>query len=127
MRYPYGFILFKKSRFVYAFCCKYRVRTFYMVASGYLALFSHSQADKDVLAEVGDAVLYANEVSFSVPKGLTPKDSLLAAKKYVHDWVVDQMMLQEAESKVDSSDQIDEMVDEYRRSLLHLRLPKADA
>jgi|GEM_PF-6677854 len=99
------------------FCGKYRVRTFYMVASVILLCSCHSQADKDVLAEVGDAVLYANEVSFSVPKGLTPKDSLLAAKKYVHDWVVDQMMLQEAESKVDSSDQIDEMVDEYRRSL----------
>lgn len=80
---------------------------------------SHNAENKgdDVLATVNGKSLYLEDVTFSIPKGTSANDSALMAQKYIRDWVIDKMMMEEAQKSLENTDRIEEMVDDYRNSL----------
>lgn len=77
----------------------------------------------DTVAEVGDAVLTETEVAASIPPGTATGDSILLADGYVSAWVRKQLKLQEAERVLERNGvDIEAMVNDYRNTLLSLRL-----
>lgn len=71
-----------------------------------------------ILCEVYDQRLMYSEVSPVIPPGSSTNDSILFVKSYVDRWVKDALLLREAELSVSSDLDIEEMVDDYRASLL---------
>lgn len=79
--------------------------------------------DGDTLAAVGDKTLTQAQVADIFPPGITPQDSLILLESYVSMWVKQQLKVREAELLFsESSADIEQMVDDYRNSLLTHKL-----
>lgn len=79
--------------------------------------------DGDTLAAVGDQKLTLAQVADIFPPGITPQDSLILLESYVSMWVKQQLKVREAELLFsESSADIEQMVDDYRNSLLTHKL-----
>ncbi len=87
--------------------------------------WSGYRVDDKEIACVGKNCLYLSELSAAMPDGVTETDSLNFAKTFVSKWIVGQLKQQEAELLFsESEDDIEKMVEEYRRSLLVHRLDR---
>ena len=72
-----------------------------------------------ILAEVEDKKLYLHDVSPIFTPNMTSEDSLKILRSYVDQWVKKQLKIKEAERMLEESQKdIDQMVQEYRNSLL---------
>ena len=77
-----------------------------------------STSEDPVVARVGDNYMRASDLRKALPRGITGADSASYADAYVSKWMVSQLKLGEAESLFSSSQEdIDRLVEEYRRSL----------
>lgn len=101
------------------------MRAYVKIAVVAVALFcaacaSHSgaRADDDVVASVGASFLYHSELRSAMPVGLSAEDSVSYAEAYLSRWIVSQLKIDEAKSIFLPSEEIESMVEEYRRSLL---------
>lgn len=78
---------------------------------------------KNILARVDDSELRITDVAHIFTEGITPEDSLKALETYVDTWVKSQLKIQEAERLLsDEKMEINKMVEDYRNSLLNLKL-----
>ncbi len=78
--------------------------------------------DDEVVARVGNKVLYKGEVSALIPDGIHGEDSLRLAIQYIDSWASDLVFLDVAESQLSKSDKdVTEELESYRRSLLKYR------
>ena len=68
--------------------------------------------------EIGNDVLYAEEVKQVIPLGLSDADSALFAEKYIKNWAQDVLFYQNAKRNIPDTKDIDRLVENYRRSLL---------
>jgi hypothetical protein len=85
--------------------------------------WSGYRADDEVVARVGGTYLYNSELAVSMPSGLTKADSISYAQEYISKWIVGRLKLSEAEKIFSQSEEdIDKLVEEYRRSLLVRKL-----
>lgn len=86
-----------------------------------LLIFSCNDKAKDdnILARVYDKYLHASDLQGNVPQGLTGKDSLIAAKNYINNWVRQQLLIEQAERNL-TEEQKDfrKQLDSYRNSLI---------
>lgn len=69
-------------------------------------------------ARVGAHTLTLEEVQRNTPAGLSSADSLRFVHNYVDNWVEEQAITEMAEKYIPSTEDIDKMVDDYRRQLL---------
>ena len=69
--------------------------------------------DDNILARVYDKYLHASDVQATVPHGLTGKDSLIAAKNYINNWVKEQLLIEQAERNLTEESQLLVFVGEY--------------
>lgn len=77
----------------------------------------------EVLAKVGDKTLYMSEAQQIFTDGMNPEDSIKVLENFIDIWVKKQLKVREAEKVFSgSSDDIEKKVEEYRNSLLTLRL-----
>lgn len=77
----------------------------------------------ETLAVVGDKRLVLSEVENIFPPGVAPDDSLILLESYVNMWVKQQLKIREAEQIFSaSSADIEQMVKDYRNSLLTHKL-----
>jgi hypothetical protein len=85
----------------------------------------NSEAEKisgGVLVRVNDLVFTREEIVRRIPKGISPADSLIRAEAIVKKWVIDVLMDQAAYQNIgDDKAEIDNLVNEYRRSLMRHR------
>jgi len=75
------------------------------------------QGDR-LLAEVYNKSLYLSELKSMIPEGISSEDSLVIINAYVERWVRDAVMLHEAEHNIPKDLNIDELVRDYRASLI---------
>lgn len=76
-----------------------------------------------LLAKVGDAQLRLGELERAMPERMDEADSLAFAGLYIDRWVRKQVKLQAAEERyLEWADDIDQLVEEYRQSLLIRKL-----
>ncbi|HLP93517.1 MAG TPA: peptidylprolyl isomerase [Saprospiraceae bacterium] len=71
-----------------------------------------------VLANVYDRNLYLSELEGIVPEGTASADSALLVSAYVQRWIREQLMMYEAERNIPKDLNIDELVRNYRASLV---------
>ncbi|MBR2326590.1 MAG: hypothetical protein IKA49_04425 [Alistipes sp.] len=85
--------------------------------------WSGYRADDEVVARVGGTYLYNSELAASMPSNLSKEDSVSYAQAYTSKWIVEKLKQDEAEKIFSQSEQdIDLLVEEYRRSLLVRKL-----
>lgn len=77
-----------------------------------------AKADDHLLAQVYNKNLYASELEEVVPEGTSPTDSTLLITAFVQRWVRDQLLMYEAERNIPKDLNIDELVRDYRASLV---------
>ena len=76
----------------------------------------------DVLVKVKDKVLTREDIERQIPKGLYPADSLMRSENLVRKWIVDVLMDDAAYHNIgDYKAEIEQLVDDYRRSLVRHR------
>ncbi|MDR0686626.1 MAG: hypothetical protein LBF79_04145 [Dysgonamonadaceae bacterium] len=73
------------------------------------------------VVRVNGSVLYRYELERSIPQGISSSDSIVAAEHFVRRWVIDELVYDIAGRNVRDIEQIDLMVERYRRSLLVFR------
>ncbi|MDX1666794.1 MAG: peptidylprolyl isomerase [Saprospiraceae bacterium] len=71
-----------------------------------------------LLAEVQNHSLYLSELDGMFPEGTTARDSKLIINAYVNRWVREALLLTEAERNLPQDLNIDELVRDYRASLI---------
>lgn len=77
----------------------------------------------ELLAEVEGESLYLHEVQRDAPEGLSGDDSVDFYRRYLQRWVSRRLKIAEAERMfLDSEQEMERMVEEYRQSLLIRRL-----
>jgi hypothetical protein len=71
------------------------------------------------VAIVGDQTLYKNQLSGIVPEGIKGADSLAIIKKWIDNWVLEQLLIQKAEENLkDELKDFEKQLNDYRKSLL---------
>lgn len=76
----------------------------------------------DVVARVGQEVLYRSDLELIVPKNVKPEDSLALAEAYIQQWALRCLLLEQADSQLsDTEKDLSREIDEYRKSVLVYR------
>jgi hypothetical protein len=72
-----------------------------------------------VIAECNGKYLYQDDLEGLVPKGTNPNDSIALTKQFIDNWVMQQVMLKQAEDNL-TEEQKDfrEQIESYRNSLI---------
>ncbi|MBR3577268.1 MAG: hypothetical protein IKN98_00610 [Bacteroidales bacterium] len=87
-----------------------------------LCMFAGCRHDDRVVAEVHNHKLYASEVGQLVPAGLSRADSADFAQHVIDDWIMEQVILAEAEKTLTVGEKVfDKELEEYRKTLLKNR------
>jgi len=95
----------------------------------------HKTADvaRKPLLEVEGKFLYYDEIQQVMPPNVNDSDSTAIAQSYVRKWVTDVLMYENAKRNITNKNEIDELVESYRKSLtihqyqqkmIEQRLPK---
>jgi hypothetical protein len=79
---------------------------------------SSGQKDDVTLAKVYNKSLHLSELEGVVPEGTGPQDSALMVNAYVQRWIYDQLLMYEAERNIPKDLDIDQLVRDYRASLV---------
>ena len=71
-----------------------------------------------ILAEVGNRKLYKSKIKDLFSSNIDSLEKQILIKGFVSNWIREQLLIIEAESKMADSLDIDELVDTYRSSLI---------
>jgi len=94
------------------------------------------KTDRKPLLEVEGKFLYQDELQSVIPPNANDTDSIDIAKSYIQNWVTDVLMYENAKRNITNKDEIEELVENYRKSLtihqyqqkmIEQRLPKEPA
>ncbi len=73
---------------------------------------------KTPLVQVGNHFLYQEDVSQSLPYGISEADSMELVGEFVRKWIEEQVLYEKAEHNVRNDERIERMVADYRRTLV---------
>ena len=91
------------------------------------------EAARKAILEVEGKFLYADEIQQIIPPNVNDSDSTAIAHSFIRKWVTDVLMYENAKRNVTNKDEIEELVESYRKSLtihqyqqkmIEQRLPK---
>ena len=77
-----------------------------------------------VLAQVHNKLLYLSDMEGMFPENSSPKDSSMIMNAFIEQWVRDNVLMYEAERNIPSDLNIDELVRDYRASLIRHNFEK---
>ncbi len=81
-------------------------------------VFSARSSDDRLLAQVYDKSLYLSDMEGMIPEGMSSEDSSLIISAFVRNWVREASLLHEAENNIPKGLDIDQLVADYRASLI---------
>jgi hypothetical protein len=84
----------------------------------YACSSSDHRANDREIARVYDKSLYESELSSTITTGINPQDSALLAASFVQRWISDQLLMYEAERNISKDVNLDQLVRDYRASLV---------
>lgn len=92
---------------------------FLFFSCDYFTFEKKSTADQ-VIAKFEDKVLLFEDIANQFPKDLKESDSLLALKRIIDDWALQKILIKKAQlnNSTEINAEIEELVNEYRESLL---------
>ncbi len=80
----------------------------------------------DIIARAGGKTLYIEDVKGIFPEGITAEDSVRLLESFADQWVKKQLKVEAAEEMfAKSQDDIEQMVEDYRNSLLTYKVDQA--
>lgn len=89
-----------------------------VIIAGSCTLFEKKPEQRPI-AKVLNKYLYESDITDIFPKGITPRDSVLIAKKYIDNWIRKELMLRKAEMNLsDKEKNFEKQIAEYRASLI---------
>jgi len=68
--------------------------------------------------EVDGRYLYVEDIKSIIPQGSSKADSISMANNYIRKWVTDVLLYKHAKSNISDQDEIDRLVEDYRKSLV---------
>ncbi len=71
----------------------------------------------EIAAQVGEKILYENEVKALVPIGTSSEDSIRIVNRYIQQWATQQLLYQRAVEYSEQKEEFEAMVNDYRRQL----------
>ncbi|MDE6094465.1 MAG: hypothetical protein K2F61_06795, partial [Muribaculaceae bacterium] len=77
-----------------------------------------TQPINDPAARVGDRWLSKSEVRRNIPAGVSESDSIKAANAFINNWVENEATMIVAERNIPDTEEINRLVENYRRELL---------
>lgn len=80
--------------------------------------FLGSNSKDPIIAKVGDKVLFKSQLEDMIHEGVSAIDSAAIVDGYVHNWIIERLMIEEAEANIAVSINLDKLVEDYRSSLL---------
>ncbi len=87
-----------------------------------LFLFSCRDEGSDTnempVAEYKGQTLYKEDLQLIVPEGISTSDSMDYINSYIKNWVEDALLYEKARNNIAESDEINKLVEQYRRSLI---------
>lgn len=72
---------------------------------------------RNAMVQVGTDVLYEEDVLKVLPLGLSENDSMEFVHRYIDNWIQDVLFYEKAKRNVPDTREIDQLVENYRRSL----------
>ncbi len=81
-------------------------------------LHIQNDMERTALVQVGSQTLYLDQVMRDVPAGLSSEDSVARIQMLCDEWAKEALMYESACRNLSMTDEIEEMVENYRRSLL---------
>jgi len=76
------------------------------------------KGDSTPLVKVGNKVLTKQMLDENIPVGLSHDDSIIEAEHYIRTWVTDELMYDIARKNTSDMERIDQLVENYRKSLV---------
>ncbi len=76
------------------------------------------QTDEDVLVQIGDTSLSRKVLADAMPEGLSAADSTEFAEQYIHRWIGETLLYQQAEKNIPDLERIEALTEQYRRDLI---------
>ncbi|NDV79204.1 peptidyl-prolyl cis-trans isomerase [Dysgonomonas sp. 511] len=73
---------------------------------------------KTPIVSVGNKVLYKSDLMKALPPGLTGEDSIKATQAFIDTWIKDKLILEKASQNITDKEDIDALVEDYRKSLI---------
>lgn len=73
---------------------------------------------QDPVVTVKDQTLYKATLKEILPPGLSPEDSVVAAKAYIDTWTNDLLMYDKAKQNITNESEINSLIEDYRKSLI---------
>jgi len=70
------------------------------------------------LVKVGNKTLYKSTVEENIPVGISSEDSIIAAEHFIRSWIKDNLLYNVASKNINDKENIDLLVENYKRSLL---------
>ncbi len=75
------------------------------------------ETTREPILEVEGKFLYEDDIEKVIPPNVNSKDSAEIADSYIRKWVTDVLMYENAKRNVTNQKEIDDMVEDYRKSL----------
>ncbi len=88
-----------------------------------MALFScqnsrNGDGDK-IIASIYEKNLYQSDLQSIMYEGISYNDSIVKTKAFIHDWIIKQILVHEAESTIDNAELLySKQIEDYRNSLI---------
>jgi hypothetical protein len=90
-----------------------------VIVSLLLVSCTQSKDDNDVfIVKIGNKVLIKSDLDKNIPAGLSYNDSVIAAEHYIRTWIIDVLMYDVAEKNTSDMTQINQLVENYKKSLV---------
>lgn len=74
--------------------------------------------ETDALVKVGNKTLYRDTVEDNIPAGLSEEDSVITAEHFIRTWIDEILLYDIALKNCNDKENIDQLVENYRKSLL---------
>lgn len=80
--------------------------------------FVNNSAGKTPLVEIEGNVLYSEDLQKVLPLDCTDEDSVEFAERYIKNWIAEMLFYKNAVRNIPDTKEIDQLVENYRRSLI---------
>lgn len=75
--------------------------------------------DRTKMVQVGEKILYMEDMQYRIPKGLSEEDSLNYVSQYIDNWIREEVVLQQAEKQLpEEAKDVERQLENYKKSLL---------
>lgn len=93
------------------------VTTLLFTSCSYIEQYIKERESEGIIVSIEDNYLYKEDIENLVPEGTNSVDSAQIVDSYIRRWATDILIQKNAERNISNQNEIDKMVEDYRRTL----------